>query len=151
VALDPTRATTASEIAGLAAALVQALDTSVRLADSTKQSFLLAAASSNDAQAWDAACSAFNAALSAEQEYCWTHLQKKTPFELEYHSVRTTQDAEEGKVTLEGGDITDKDGRSIWESRCYVTGRVMQSGSGASRGESALRYTTAFASAFASE
>ena len=31
-------------------------------------------------------------------------------------------------MTLEGGDIVDKDGRSIWESRCYVTNSVIQNG-----------------------
>ena len=52
----------------------------------------------------------------------------RIPYELEYHLVRTRQDEQENKVSLEGGDITDKDGQSIWASKCYLTGCTIQNG-----------------------
>eukprot|EP01043_Picozoa_sp_COSAG02_P003555 COSAG02_NODE_87_length_38906_cov_69.688697_13_plen_1572_part_00 len=95
------------------------------------------AASSEDARLWEQARDDFRLAVESISEYTLAQYGRPRPFEIEYTLVRSEQDEADNMVTLEGGDITDKDGRSIWESRCYLTGLVLQNGG---HGQGRMRY-----------
>ena len=97
----------------------------------------LEAASSEDARVWEQARDDFRIAVESISEYTLAQYGRPRPFEIEYTLVRSEQDATDNMVTLEGGDITDKDGRNIWESRCYLTGMVLQNGG---HGQGRMRY-----------
>jgi len=79
-----------------------------------------------------AAADDFNAALeklvSTAEE-----LQIPVPWQIRYCAER----GDDGVVNFEGGRITDKDGKNIWEATCCILGHTIQDGAA---GEGKIRY-----------
>ena len=118
-------------------ALLDQLAGAAEQVESAEAAALAEAASSEAAQHWEECATAFNDAIAAVSLHIERMHHRRRPFELQYHSVRTKADVRANKVTLEGGKITDKDGKDIWETRCCVSGLQIQSGA---HGMGQLRY-----------
>lgn len=121
----------------MAKQLVEGLASGRREMADLEAALQLEAASSEASRLWEQARDNFRIAVESISEYTLAQYGRPRPFEIEYKLVRSEQDATDDMVTLEGGDITDKDGRSIWESRCYLTGIVLQNGG---HGQGRMRY-----------